>query len=262
MRQSLYCLMLVVCVLTAGCVSSGSTEPFPSDKVSMKQASEDNVSLGIKYLQTGKPDVAMQKIQKAIQQDPDNADAYMGEGLVYSATGDPERADGAFHTALRKAPDDPEIQNNYAAFLCQHNKPAESEKYFLQAAANPHYSTPDEAYDNAGLCASQVPDLVSAEKYFRRALDINPNYPDPLYEIAQLSYKQKKYLQARAFIERFNSVTPQQQPEALLLGVQIERALGNQPGAAEYAKQLIKQFPNSPQVQQLSQGGAHGGNPG
>lgn len=262
MRQSLYCLILLACALTAGCVSSGSTEPFPSDKVSMKQASEDNVSLGIKYLQAGKRDVAMQKIQKAIQLDPDNADAYMGEALVYGATGDPERADEAYHTAMRKAPNNPEILNNYAVFLCQHNKAAESEKYFLQAAANPNYSTPDAAYANAGLCASQVPDLVSAEKYFRRAIEINPSIPDPLFEMAQLSYKQKKYLQARAFIERFNSVTPQQRPDALLLGVQIERALGNPQGAAEYAKQLIKQFPGSPEVQQLNKGSAHGGTPG
>lgn len=261
MRQLLPCLTLVLCTLATGCVST-SNAPFTGDKVSMKQASEDNVSLGIKYLQAGKRDVAMQKIQKAIQQDPDNADAYMGEALIYGAMGDVDRADQAYHTAIRKAPDDPEIQNNYAVFLCQHNKAAESEKYFLQAAANPNYATPDGAYANAGLCAMQVPDLVSAEKYFRRALEINSTLPDPLFEMAQLSYNQKKYLQARAFIERFYSVTPQQRPDALLLGVQIERILGNQAGAAEYAKQLIKLFPGSPQAQQLSQGGAHGGHPG
>ena len=81
----------------------------------------------------------------------------------------------------------------------------------------------------------------------------------PIYQLAQLSYTQKKYLQARAFIERFNAVTQQQRPEALLLGMNIERALGNQQGATDYAKQLIKQFPTSPQAQQLTQGSTHGG---
>lgn len=261
MRQSAFCLTLCLCVLISGCESTPTTQ-FSGDKVSMKQASQDNVTLGIKYLQAGNRDVAMQKIQKAIQQDPDNGAAYMGEALIYSATGDAAKADDAYHTALSKAPDDPEIQNNYAVFLCQHNKAADSEKYFLKAAANPLYTTPDVAYANAGVCASMVPDLANAEKYFRRALDINPNFPEPLYQLAQLGYKLKNYLQARAFIERFNSVTPQQRPEALFLAMQIERALGNQQGATDYAKQLVKLFPNSPQAQQLTQGSANGGHPG
>ena len=118
------------------------------------------------------------------------------------------------------------------------------------------------AYTNAGVCASLVPDDAAAEKYFRRAIEINPNFPEPLYQLAQLGYRLKKYLQARAFIERFNSVTPQQRPEALYLAMQIERALNNQQGAADYAKQLVKLFPTSPQAQQLTRGGANGGNPG
>lgn len=256
MRISLCCL-LGLAVSLAGCVSSGTT-PFPGDKVSMQQASQDNVALAIKYLQQGNRDVAMQKIQKAIQQDPDNADAYMGEALIYSARGDTDRADDAYHTALRKAPNDPEIQNNYAVFLCQNKKPADSEQYFLKAAANPLYSTPDVAYTNAGVCADLVPDAVAAEKYFRKALEINPSFPEPLFQMAQLSYDQKKYLQGRAFIERFNATTPQQRPEALMLAMRIEQALGNQMGAAEYAKQLITLFPTSQQAQQLNHGGGHG----
>ena len=51
----------------------------------------------------------------------------------------------------------------------------------------------------------RIPDQVMSEQYFRRALDINPNFPEALYQMAQLSYDQQNYLQARAFIERFNS---------------------------------------------------------
>ena len=252
------CLMLLCVALLGGCVSTSSNPQFGGQQVSLKQASEDNVTLGIKYLQAGNRDAAMQKIQKAIQQDPDNGAAYMGEALIYSTTGDPARAEDAYNIALRKSPDDPEIQNNYAVFLCQHNKAAESAKYFMEAAVNPLYNTPDVAYTNAGVCANLVPDPVAAEKYFRRALDINPNSPEPLYQMAQLSYSAKKYLQARAFMERFNNVSPQPRPEVLLLAVYIERALGNQQGATDFAKQLVKQFPTSPQAQQLTQGGGHG----
>ena len=256
-------IMLPAIVLLAGCVSNSSPR-FANDQVSMKRASQDNVALGIQYMRQGNRDVAMQMIQKAIQQDPDNANAYSAEAFLYSVTGDPDRADDAYRTALRKAPDDPEIQNNYAVFLCQNKRPKDAVKYFVKAAMNPHYSTPDAAFANAGVCANYIPDQAAAEQYFRKSLDYNPNFPVALYQLAQMDYQQKKYLQARAFIERLTGLASQPNsgmrltPDLLLLAVRTERALGNQQGAADYAKQLIQLFPESDQVQQLGQADPHG----
>lgn len=239
-------------LLLAACVTN-SNSPFPGDKVSLQRASQDNVALGMQYLQQGNRDAAMQMVQKAIQEDPDNAGAYAVEALVFNANEDTDKARDAYRTALRKAPDDPEIQNDYAVFLCQRGKAAESVEYFLKAANNPHYLTPEGAYANAGLCALLIPDDNAAEQYLRKALIINPNMPEPLFQLAQLSYNQKKYLSARAFIERFNALLPNSRPDALLLGVRNERALGNAQGAADYAKQLLHLYPTSQQAQQLDQ---------
>jgi type IV pilus assembly protein PilF len=244
-------------VLLAGCVSTSNSQ-FQGDQVSLKQASQDNVVLGLQYLQQGNRDVAMQKIQKAIQQDPDNANAYAAEALLYGAINDPDRAEAAYDTAMRKAPDDPQILNNYAVFLCEHGKAKQSLPYFIKAATNPMYSTPDAAYTNAGLCATGIPDAAAAEQYFRKALEINQSIPEALFQMAQLSYNQKNYLEARAFIERYNQVA-QPRADVLLLGVRTERALGDQQGAKDYAKQLIKLFPTSPQAQQLDQVSPNGG---
>ncbi|HET7396182.1 MAG TPA: type IV pilus biogenesis/stability protein PilW [Gammaproteobacteria bacterium] len=241
---------VVVAAMLAGCVSSGST--FAGDKVSMKQASDYNTQLGVAYLQQGNRDLAMQKLQKALEQNPDNANAYLGLGLLYDSIGDTNKAENSYEKALDKAPDDPDVQNNYAVFLCQHGQQKKSEKYFLEAAQNALYATPDAAYTNAGVCASQIPDMKTAEQYFRKALDINPIFPSALYQMAQISYQQKKYLQARAFIERFNSASKQPRPEVLLLGVLTERALGNEQNAADYAKKLRTLFPDSPQAQQIN----------
>ncbi|HSC47069.1 MAG TPA: type IV pilus biogenesis/stability protein PilW [Gammaproteobacteria bacterium] len=261
--------LLSAALSLAGCVTSSESPQFSSEKYSMKQASQENVALGIRYLQQGQRDVAMQKIQKALQQDSDNAQAYMAEAMVYAVTGDSQRAEDNYKIALRKGPDDPEIQNNYATYLCQHGRPKDSVDYFLKAAVNPLYATPDWAYANAGLCAGQIPDPAASEQYFRRALQINPNLPGALFGMAQLSYNQKKYLQARAFIERYTALAGQPDsgvqlsPDILMLGVQTEQALGNRQGASDYVKQIYKRFPDSPQAQQLSnQAGGHAGNPG
>ena len=242
--------------MLAACVS---TSTIPGDKVSLQHASQYNVELGVAYLQQGRRDLAMQKLQLALQQDSDNANAYMALGLLYNATGDAQRADENFRIALRKAPSNPQIQNNYAVFLCQHGKLKQSERYFLEAAQNPLYPTPEAAYTNAGVCANKIPDPATAAQYFRRALDINPAFPEALYQMARISYEQKQYLDARAFIERFTSASPQPRPEVLLLGVRTERALGNNQAAARYAKQLIRLFPNSPEAQQLTQRDFNGG---
>src|SRR5690348_327044 len=88
--------------LTA-CVTSSTNNGFPGTTVDLKQASQDNVNLGIAYLRQGNRDVAMQKVQKAIEQDPDNAYAYTAEALIYNANEEPSRARDAFKIAMRKA---------------------------------------------------------------------------------------------------------------------------------------------------------------
>ena len=243
---------LCLCLFLAACVTSQTPE-FPGDKVSMKRASDDNVALAMQYLQIGNRNAAMEKVQKAIDQNPDNANAYTAEALIYTSDGEPDKARDAYKTAMHKAPDDPEIKNDYATFLCQHGKPKDAIDYFGQAANDPRYSTPDRAYSNAGLCALLIPDATLAEQYFRKALTLNPNLPEPMAQLAQIAYNQKKYLTARAFIERFGELVPNSRPDVLLLGVNNERALGNQQGAADYAKQLLKFYPASQQAQQLDQ---------
>jgi type IV pilus assembly protein PilF len=125
---------------------------------------------------------------------------------------------------------------------------------------NPIYAHPDQAYANAGVCAAQIPDAAQADQYFRKALEVNPSMPQALFSLAQLSYNQKKYLQSRAFLERYDGAGLPPRPEVLYLGVQTERALHNQQGAADYAKKLVKLFPSSPQAQQLTEANGHGGN--
>ncbi len=243
----------------AACVSTSST---PQNPTSMKQASQDNVALGVAYLQQGRRDLAMQKLQLALQQDSDNANAYSALGLLYSNSGDLKKADENYREALDKDSTNPQIQNNYAVFLCRQGKPRESEKYFVEAAQNPLYPTPEAAYANAGVCANLVPDQATAEQFFRKSLAINPNYPQSLYEMARISYAQKKYHDALSYIHRFESASPRPRPEVLLLGVRTETALGDTRGAQGYAKKLRILFPDSPETQQLDQSYNDAGNPG
>jgi type IV pilus assembly protein PilF len=253
---------LAACLLLAGCETTTTGSQFQNDKTSMKDASEDNVKMAYVYLSQGERSTAMQKVQKAIELDPDNADAYTAEGAIYDVIGDFNQAGDAYRKAIRKAPDNPDVENNYAVFLCKHGKAKDSESYFIKAAMNPLYTTPDQAYSNAGVCARQIPDLAAAELYFRKALEVNPAEAQALFQLAQLNYDARKYLESRAFLQRYGDAGLPPRPEVLYLGMQTELALHDQQGATDYAKKLVKLFPTSPQAQQLTEASGHGGNPG
>ena len=61
-------------------------------------------------------------------------------------------ADENYQTALRLAPGNPDLSNNYGSFLCTAlNKPAQAMPYFDTALRNPAYQTPVSALVNAGM---------------------------------------------------------------------------------------------------------------
>lgn len=234
---------LVVLLLT-GCVtetvtSSGPVLPGQADS---KEASRINTQLGIDYMRQGMNDLALEKLQRAIEQDSGNADAHSALALLYTRTGDNESAERYYRKALLLAPDDPGIRNSFGAWLCSHGKETESLDYFIKAAQHPSYKTPAAAYSNAGACAMRLGNLNDAETYLRKAVSIDAKFPDALAQMAILSYRQQQYLQARAFLQRYESVG-RTSADMLLLGMRTEQQLGDRDAASEYARRLKQNFP-------------------
>ena len=58
------------------------------------------------------------------------------------------------------------------------------------------------------MCAGDAGDNAKAEEYFRAALDKNPEFPDALSNMIDMSYREQDYLQARAFMQRYLDVRP------------------------------------------------------
>lgn len=229
------------------CVTKGGRmEP----QVSKAEAATQYAHLGIAYLQQGSQDLALEKLQHALELDPNNADAHQYLGELYRQTGDAELAEKHFRRALRLDKRNPSLQNNYGVFLCGEHRYEEAESRFLKAAHNRSYERPEEAYENAALCMLQRGDTKKAEKYFRSALDANPRRAPSLYQMASLKLNVGDNLQARAFLERHIAVVGYT-PENLWLGVQIEEALGDTASADEYADLLRQKFPRAEQTRRL-----------
>jgi len=241
------CIALAAAALTA-CVTSGGSVGEPA---SDNEAAIANMNLGAGYLRQGNMDLAIERLQRALAQDPKLVQAHTTIALAYDLTGNLEAAESHFKRATELDSSDGSAANGYAAFLCTHgNRWAEARPYFRRAADDTKYGTPEVALTNAGVCARDAGELEAAEESFRAALMRNPRFADALLNMLELTYQRGEYLQARAFMQRYLDVRPAT-ASVLLMCVNAERALNNAAGADRCAAQLRSGFPGSPELQQL-----------
>jgi type IV pilus assembly protein PilF len=231
--------VLIVVVLVA-CASQGPERSRGDEK----KASQLNAELGAKYLRDGRLQTAQEKLDKAIEQDPKNADAHGAYALLSMRLGKTDEARSHFETAIDLRPDDPKIINNYATFLCQEGDYDEGIARFVDAAQNPLYESPANAYANAGQCAREAGRIDEARKYFQRALRVSRRSASALFGGAQLEYDQGRLRKARDYLERYHK-SATEAPQSLWLAIRIERRLGNQDEVERLGKTLLRDYPDS-----------------
>lgn len=241
----------VVALSMSACVQQTTTNPYDKDSSAIKQA-RAHTELGAAYLKEGKLAIALEEFNIAIEIAPDYALAYNGLGMVQAALGELTKADAAYKKAIALEPNNSESHNNYGNFLCNNGRYDESITHFLAAIKNPLYVTPHIAYTNAGICSNRKKDIVNAEQYFIKALQIEPLNPVAAYQLANIQFDRGDALGAQRTLQ--NVIVSSPNPELLWLGVKIERQLGNKDNEASYAIQLRKLFPNSRETQLLING--------
>jgi type IV pilus assembly protein PilF len=213
----------------------------------------------MEYLKRDQLQVAQEKIEKALVQNPRDVNVQLSAGLVYERLRENKAAEKHFRQALKVAPDSPEAQNAFGAYLCRNKQQSKGEEMFVKAANNPLYRTPFVAYTNAGVCARSAGDLERAERYLRQALTSQVDYPETYAQLAEVLHQRGNNLHARAFVERFLAVAPAT-PNMLLLGYRIEAAMKDDAAAAAFKARLEKEFPDSEQARAVAAGPAR--NPG
>ncbi len=253
MKPPVWLVVVAGILMLSGCATTTKEEPASQNE----RAALINVQLGAAYMEQGKYDIAMEKLQRALKEDPSLASAHHAIGYLYEHLGELDDASKHYRRAVSLDPDDSNAHNTYGAFLCRQRKWKEAEEQFALALKNPLYKSPEVAYTNAGICELGVPDLKAAEGNLRRALEIDSNYPSALFAMAQLSLSAGRYLPARAYLERYFGVAPKS-AGSLWLGIQVERALGNRDIEASYELLLKRNFPDSQETALLLESEQHG----
>lgn len=237
---------LGLALLLTGCGSSGSQHA-----TNPQNAAIANTQLGSAYLNQGELALAKDKLDKALAQDPNNPEVHSVRAMLFERMGQQSKADAEYRTALRLAPNDPNVINNYAVYLCQNGRTDEGVKRFEEAAKNALYRTPETAYTNAGVCLRAAKRDEEARVDFAKALTVKPNSAEAVYQLANLEFQHNELPPARAridaYLANFN-VTP----DLLLLGVRVARAQNDRLGAQRYARKLQMDYPGTDQTRALA----------
>ena len=239
---------LLVMVFCSGCASQQSTDPDQESEG--RKAAEANTSLGLEYMNRGQYEVALGKLKKAVRADSSYAPAHTVLAVLYEQIGEMKLAGKHYQQAYEADPDNGDVNNNYAVYLCQTSKQKRAMSHFLKALDDPFYSSPSVALTNAGSCEMRQGNLDEADIYLRRALKIEPDFPDALLNMAKLNYEQGDYLKARAFLQRYEA-TASHSAESLLLAYRIETASRDSNTANKYKRMLESNFPESSQTAEL-----------
>ena len=216
---------------------------------SPQEAASINDQLAIEYMKLDKLTIAQEFAERALDEDPHNAQVQITAGLVYERLESVAKADRAYESAAKLGKNDPNILNTYAGYLCRRHRAPEGEALFLKIAKNPAYQTPEVAYLNAGVCMRGTNDL-KAEEYFRRALAIRATMPEALLQLGDVMFERGDPDQAALIVQRYLG-TNTANPDILWLGIKAQRKLGDEAVAADYVRRLQKEFPDSAQARSL-----------
>lgn len=244
-RRSLSSLGVLMTVALAAC---GSTPKATQEH----DAANFNMQLGVAYMNRGDLGLAKEKLERAVAENPGDPNVHSAMAMLQDRLGFPDKADNEFRAALRLAPRNPDIQNNYAVYLCRTGRTEEGVKSFLEVAHNALYTTPEAALTNAGVCLRAAHRDDEAAPYFSQALQLKPNFAEAAFQLAGLNFDRGRLKDARSQIDVYLGAFDAT-PDLLLLGVRVTRALGDRLAAERYSRRLRLDFPSSNQTRSLSE---------
>jgi type IV pilus assembly protein PilF len=234
--------IFVAITLISGCVTTSTGGP--EREVDATESAQRFFQLGAQYFRNGSYELARDRLITTLEYDPKMAIAHSTLALTYVQLENRRLASDHFELAVRYGPDNFDVRNAYAVYLCQQKSYDEARKQFDKAIAIYNNDNAEIMLTNAGVCMVSKPDYDLAEKYFREALEFKSSYGEALLQLSSLKHKTGQDLHARAFLQRY-MITNKLNSSVLYLGMSIEKNLGDERAATDFSNQLLRDFPNS-----------------
>lgn len=231
--------------LLAGCASTADKE----QAASVEQRAALRLQLASAYYMQDQFAVALAEAEQAVQLVPDNAQVRGMRALIFAALRQPVAAEKDFLYALRLAPHNPELSNNYGQFLCQTGRAAQSLAYFDAALQDAAYGTPELALHNAASCSLLMKDYPRAAGYWLKAERIAPGAAITYAGLVRVYYQQQDYRQAADYWQRLGKTATMesQTADVLWLGIKVQHKLGDAGAEAGLGALLRNHHSGSPE---------------
>ncbi|NMM38947.1 MAG: type IV pilus biogenesis/stability protein PilW [Glaciimonas sp.] len=249
---------LLIVLSFFGCASSqsgGSLAELPtsSDQTSNQKRANIRLQLAVGYYQQHQLEVALDEVKLALVADPNFAEAYSMRALVYMEMDQMPLAEENFLRAIKLAPDNPDLSNNYGWFLCQSGRENQSISYFETALKSRSYQSPVKALHNAGVCSLKLNEQNVAEKYFLRAFKIEPDNLSVTVNLASIYFNHRDYERSHFYISRAIKAD-MLTTEVLWLAIKVEHKLGDRAAESSLVTQLRRRYVDSPEYAAYKRG--------
>lgn len=252
-------LMSVLFTLFLASCASQKLDSMPPENnptaanVEQQKRAAIRLQLAIDYYQQGQHKVALEEIRQALLVSPDLVDAYSVRALIFMDLNDKQRAEDNFVHALKLAPNNSDLLNNFGWFLCQNGKEKESIQYFEKVLKDQSYSSPVKVLGNAGVCSLRLKDIVNAERYFMMGFREQPGNPSINANLAKILYDKGEYENAKFYINRVVKAEVMA-ADVLWLALKIENKLNDQQAVISLGTQLRRRHPTSKEYESFQRG--------
>lgn len=198
---------VVLALCLAGCIWAGGPlsclGPSPKDQA-LKDA-ELYYRLGDGAFRDRNIPAAIKDLLKAVQANPDHANAHHLLGFIYMGRQEYDQALTHFKRAVELAPELLEAQNNLGTCYLALCRWQEAEVIFAKLVVDPLYQTPYIAYNNLGMALLHQGRREEAVIRFQRAIFLDPtfcvafnNLGMTLLDLGQLDDAQRALIQANS----------------------------------------------------------------
>ncbi|MEA9392467.1 type IV pilus biogenesis/stability protein PilW [Acerihabitans sp. TG2] len=236
--------LVVLVVFLNGCASNKQQTDVSS------QSAQTRLQLGMEYLAANNLDAARQNLDKAVKGAPDDYRTQLGMALYEQRVGENAAAQNRYRLALKLAPQNGTVLNNYGAFLCSLGQYVPAQQQFVAAAQAADYGLVADSLENAGYCFYKAGKNDEARKLLSRALKYDPEKGVTLLAEADRKFSEGKGDKAQLLLNVYQHILPAS-AESLWLQIRFAALAGRQNDVKRYGARLARSFPHSKQYQQF-----------
>lgn len=199
-KKAVVLSVLVLCGGLSGCALFSPSKPLSPEQEAIKQARENNsrpfihpekfseakilTELGSTYLRYNRPRMAIKEFKKVIKKNPAYSEVYLPTAVAYSRVKDYNKANKYLKKALSTSKS-PEYLNDAGVIYKEEGRYRSAIRYFVEAADDHLYSTPEFALTNAAESYYLLKDYPMSIKLAERSNYLYPNYGPTIMVLAK-----------------------------------------------------------------------------